>query len=92
MDWCATQHLCPAPPLAVSHWGEYLHHGNLKCGKSESPPTQPPEPVVKHFQQVSGYNSICLVESANQENPKCEVHTVTLPLFVSAGQITGVYK
>ena len=57
------------------------------------PPTQPPEPVVKHLPaghwiQYHLSSWVCKL----QENPKCEVHTVTLPLLVSAGQITGLYK
>ena len=65
MDGCATQHLCPTPPLAVSHWGEYLHHGNLSSGKSESPLPNPQSQLLNIYQQVTGYNTICLIESAN---------------------------
>ena len=51
------------------------------------PPTQPPEPVVKHLPaghwiQYHLSNWVCKL----QENPKCEVHTVTLPYLSLLGK------
>lgn len=92
MGQCATKHLWAAPPLEVGHWGEYFHHGNQKCDKSESPYPDPQSQLLNIYQQVTGYNTICLVVCKLQKIPKCEVHTVTLPLPAIAGQVSGLCK
>lgn len=80
-----------------SSWSQPLE-GVFSPWKSETwqvriPLPGPPKPVVKHLPaghwiQYHLSSRVCKL----QKIPKCEVHTVTLPLPAIAGQVSGLYK